>query len=309
MLVLTFWFIYDRISSNQNIDEIIHYFLENSLKLSKIWMPLTVVALVFVNWSLEAIKWRYLIQKIEQISFWNALKAVISGVTISIFTPNRIGEYAGRVLYIQKADRIVATLITVISSIGQLLITMLFGSLALLIFGRFFYPGGISDALFYIGLQLYAVFFVLALLSFSNTGVLTRILSRFDFLWNRFRKYIKVFSYYQPMELFRVLGISAIRFGVFSLQYFLLFRYFDVDFSVLEGLVLIPVYLITLTAIPTITLAELGVREVVSITVFSLVSDNELGMVSATFFIWLVNLAIPASIGTIFVFQTRIFKE
>ena len=67
MLVLTFWFIYDRISSNQNIDEIIHYFLENSLKLSKIWMPLTVVALVFVNWSLEAIKWRYLIQKIEQI--------------------------------------------------------------------------------------------------------------------------------------------------------------------------------------------------------------------------------------------------
>jgi hypothetical protein len=105
-----------------------------------------------------------------------------------------------------------------------------------------------------------------------------------------------------------VLILSLIRFSVFSLQYFLLLNYFGVDITITQAIVLIPVYLITLTAIPTITLAELGVREVVSITVFSMVSDNEIGMVATAFAIWLINLAIPAIVGTIFVLQTRIFK-
>jgi len=309
MLALTFWFIYNRIFTTKNLDEIVSYFHKHLTSSDSIWMPVLALVLVFANWAIETAKWRYLILKIEDLSFWLAFKAVISGVTVSVFTPNRIGEYAGRVIYIKTADRIEATLITVISSVGQLIITLLVGALALLFFVQDYYTESVDDWVFYIGLQLYVVLFFLLILAFVNTPILTIILSRVKFLWSRFRKYIQVFSYYKQRDLAWVLTLSFVRFGIFSLQYFLLLNYFGVEVSFFEGIVLIPVYLITLTAIPTITLAELGVREVVSITVFSVVSDNEIGMVATAFAIWLINLAVPAIIGTIFVLQTRIFKS
>lgn len=308
MLALTFWFIYNRIFTTKNLNEIVNYFSEHLSSKENLWMPILAGLLVFANWALETTKWRYLILKIENLSFYQAFKAVISGVTVSVFTPNRIGEYAGRVIYIKTADRIEATLITVISSLGQLIITMLVGALALLFFVKDYYTDSVNEWTFYIGLQLYAILFFLMILAFVNTSILTIILSRIRYLRLRFRKYIQVFSYYRQRDLSWVLILSFTRFFVFSLQYFLLLNYFGVDISLSEAFVLIPVYLITLTAIPTITLAELGVREVVSITVFSVVSDNEIGMVATAFAIWLINLAIPAIVGTIFVLQTRIFR-
>ena len=309
MLALTFWFIYNRIFTTKNLDEIVDYFRKYLSSNENLWMPVLAVLLVFANWAIETAKWRYLILKIENISFLQAFKAVISGVTVSVFTPNRIGEYAGRVIYIKTADRIEATLITVISSLGQLVITLLVGALALLFFVKDYYSATVNDWTFYIGLQLYAVLFILMILAFVNTSVLTIILSRIRFLRLRFKKYIQVFSYYRQRDLSLVLFLSFTRFLVFSIQYFLLLNYFGVEITLGEAVVLIPVYLITLTVIPTMTLAELGVREVVSITVFSVISVNEIGMVATVFAIWLINLAVPAIVGTLFVLQTRIFRS
>ena len=308
MLVLTFWFIYDRIFSTQNLQEISDYFKSHLTQSHNLWMFVLAVLLMFANWGLETAKWRYLILKIENISFLRAVKAVLSGVTVSVFTPNRIGEYAGRVVYINKADRIKAALITVISSLGQLTVTLLVGALAFLFYLEKYHNESIGSLSIYIGVQLYIVFFVLVLLAFINTSVLTIILSRIKFLASRFQKYIEVFSYYSQTDLSVVLGLSIVRFMVFSTQYYLLLLFFDVDISFTEALVLIPVYFITLTAIPTITLAELGVREVVAITVFSAISTNEIGMVSTSFAIWLINLAIPAIAGVFFVLRARLFK-
>ena len=60
------------------------------------------LALVFVNWGFEAKKWQVLLKPLQPINFFTAFKSVLSGVTLSINTPNRIGEYGGRILYIRK---------------------------------------------------------------------------------------------------------------------------------------------------------------------------------------------------------------
>jgi uncharacterized membrane protein YbhN (UPF0104 family) len=309
MLLLTVWFIYDRIFTTKNLSDIQHYFTAHLYDTSKLWMFIVSLILTFFNWGLETTKWRLLILKIENISFGRAFKAILSGVTVSVFTPNRIGEYAGRVVYINNADRIKAALITVISSLSQLTITLLVGALALLFYLSKYYGDVIGDLSMYIGVQLYIVFFVLILLVFINTSIITVVLSKVKFLAERFKKYIEVFSYYKQSELLMTLFLSLARYLVFSIQYFLLLKFFDVEISLTESLILIPVYFIALTAIPTITLAELGVREVVAITVFSVVSNNEIGMVSTSFVIWLINLAIPALIGVVFVLRARIFKN
>lgn len=309
MLILTFWFIYNRIFTTQNLDEIITYFEEVLTAPFAIVYLSIALLLVIVNWGIEAMKWRYLILKIERLSFFTAFRAVISGVTISVFTPNRIGEYAGRVVYIKKGDRISATLITVISSLSQLTITLLVGTLGTLFYFWYFFPESADKWVFQLGVQLYILFAALLILAFVNTPLLTIMLSKVKFMWARFKKYIKVFSFYRKRDLIWVLTLSFLRFIIFSLQYFLLFRFFQVDITVVESIILVPVYLISLTAIPTITLAELGVREVLVLTIFQGVTTNEIGLVSTTFCIWLINLALPAILGTIFVLQTRLFKS
>ncbi|MFT5877489.1 MAG: uncharacterized membrane protein YbhN (UPF0104 family) [Salibacteraceae bacterium] len=309
MLVLTFWFIYDRIFSTKNLAEITSYFESHLVYGPNLWLLVLAISLMLANWGLETLKWRYLILKIERISFFTAFKAVLSGVTVSVFTPNRIGEYAGRVVYINKGDRIKAALITVISSLSQLLITLLVGAFCLLFYFESYQSEVIGSLSIYIGIQLYVVFFVLVILTFINTSFLSILLSRIKFLAGRFQKYIEVFGYYSQGDLLKILGISFLRFLVFSTQYYLLLVFFDVDLEFTEALVLIPVYFITLTAIPTITLAELGVREVVAISVFSVAATNEIGMVSTSFAIWLINLAVPAILGIFFVLRARLFKD
>ena len=226
MLVLTFWFIYDRIFSTQNLDEITAYFESHLVIGPNLWLLLLAISLMIANWGLETYKWRYLILKIEKITFFNAFKAVLSGVTVSVFTPNRIGEYAGRVVYINKGDRIKAALITVISSLSQLLITLLVGAFCLLFYFESYQSEIIGSLSIYIGIQLYVVFFVLAVLTFINTSFLSILLSRIKFLAVRFQKYIEVFSYFSQGDLLKVLCISFLRFLVFSGQYFLLFMVF-----------------------------------------------------------------------------------
>ncbi|MEX2590199.1 MAG: hypothetical protein WD334_08335, partial [Chitinophagales bacterium] len=55
-----------------------------------------------VNWILESLKWKMLMQRIEPLTFTNSFRSVLSGVTFTMFTPNRIGEYAGRFLFLKK---------------------------------------------------------------------------------------------------------------------------------------------------------------------------------------------------------------
>ena len=64
----------------------------------------------------------------------NPRKAVFLGITVSIFTPNRIGEFGGRIFCLKSADRIKGVIITILGNVAQLLVTIIFGSIAFLFY-------------------------------------------------------------------------------------------------------------------------------------------------------------------------------
>ena len=66
---------------------------------------------------------------------------------------------------------------------------------------------------------------------------------------------------------------------------------------------------LTMTIIPTIALTELGVRGSVALYFIGLISSNDIGIVTASFTLWFINLAIPAIIGSAFVLRMNIFKS
>lgn len=264
---------------------------------------------MLTNWALEAYKWRVLISTIETISLWRAIKAVFSGVTIAFFTPNRVGEYGGRVFHLDKADRIDAVLLTVVGSYAQLTVTIVAGLVAL----TFYLPtfegtGPLSGSQYgFIALGIFALCGFLILL-FLNTRLLTVILNKLR-LPRTIMRHVKIFEAHSPQSLARVLAASAGRYIIFTAQFFLLLRIFSVDVGYPDAMMMIAMTYFVMTGIPTIAITEVVTRGSVAVYFLSQLSANVTGIVSASSLLWLVNLVIPALFGVITIFSLRFFRK
>jgi len=278
------------------------------------------IVLVFLNWGIESLKWKYLIKKIESISFSKSVKAVLSGISVSIFTPNRVGEYFGRAFILERANRFEGILITIIGSFSQLLITIIFGSISLIFFiPEFFDISEYFYGYFLIGLVVsILVILTLLLIFFFNIKILTSLLESFSKKkWVKFRSRIKIFSQYTKKELLVVLLLSFLRYVVFTLQFYILLKAFSVDLEFLQSTIIISIIFLVMAALPTITLAELGIRGSVTLYFFGLffekhglpIDHSNIGIILASSAIWIINLAIPALLGTFFVFNLKFFRK
>ena len=311
IVAFAIYFLYKQIvfkssSGNFDVARIILQLKERS------FVILVVVLMMFLNWFLESLKWRFLISKIEQVSILRSIMAVFSGITISAFTPNRVGEYAGRVFCLERADRIQGVLITVIGSMAQLLTTIIFGLIGILLLPNLMpvFDNLLSEIIFAYPIMLFVIILlnILLLSLFFNTSIFSVLLSKIKFL-NNFEKYNEVFSFFNFHDLLEVLLYSVARYIVFTTQFFILLQLFEVDVSYINFLILTTTMLFVISIIPTIAITEIGVRGSVALILFSLVSNNSVGILSATFVMWVINLLLPAFIGTIFIFTLKFFRK
>lgn len=281
---------------------------------------LTVLALMFLNWGAEAVKWKYLIGKVERIGFRSALQAVLTGVSISSFIPNRVGEFLGRIYFLEKTSRIEGIFITVVGSMSQLLVTVVAGSAGLLIFLHRFFPGqAIGSGYLYhsmaamivsLDLLLLGLYFRISFLAALKERILLNGL-------RRLQPFFRVFAFYQNRDLARVLLLSAWRYAVFSTQFYLLLRIFGAGIPYADAMVLIPVIYLVMAVIPTIALTELGVRGSVSLYVLGIwfaqaspsSGGHEAAVLAATTLLWMINLGLPALAGAFFVYRLKFFRK
>ncbi len=136
IVAFAIFFLFEQLTTKTATDQFKQTDIIEQLK-DNYFTILIVFIMMFLNWFLESLKWRFMISKIEAISLFQSFRAVFSGITVSAFTPNRVGEYAGRVFCLEKADRMQAVLITVIGSMAQLLTTIFFGLLGILFLPTF----------------------------------------------------------------------------------------------------------------------------------------------------------------------------
>ena len=264
---------------------------------------------MFVNWSIDAIKWQFLVSKLEKVSFWLALKAVFLGITVSIFTPNRIGEFGGRVFCLQQADRLKAVLVTIFGNITQLVITIIFGVLAFLFFSSQYnyLLFTKSDYGIYILLVLSLVVLLFLMYLLYNVSQLSSLFSRWKFL-EKYKSYAPVFSLFSAKDISKVLFLSILRYAVYSFQFYLLIKFVNIEIYFLQSMTMSALTFLSMSLIPTIALTELGVRGSVAIYFFGFISSNALAIMTASFALWVINLVLPAIIGVFFVYQLKFFR-
>jgi hypothetical protein len=274
----------------------------------KFWM---VIVFVFVNWGMEARKWQLLMSPVQPISFITAFKSVLCGVTVSLNTPNRIGEYGGRILFVHEGNRIKAITLSIAGGMAQLIITMLMGCLGLtyLLFTMDATGNLMGISVFWIRIFLSGSIFgtLVFIFFFFRLNWLVRLLEKLPYA-DRFSKYINVLEAFDAKILLRLLSISFFRYVVFVLQYIFMLQLLQVEQNVWSGFWIITVMFWILAIIPSFAIADLGIRGTVAKTLFSY-SSNTIGILTATFGIWFVNLFIPALIGSLLILGIKIKKE
>ena len=299
ILILSFCYIWQKIKAAEEGINFSELFTSSNLIIL-----LAVCLLMLVNWSLEAAKWKILIVSLEPISFLRSLESVFAGVTASIFTPNRIGEFAGRVFFLEKADKIQATMKSFSGSMAQLLITLFAGLAAVFMYCKL----GLNTTnpfkgLNFFYLNLTAVLFIVCLcllwVSFRNPKSFSV----------KIQNYLKAFFETKSKELLTVIMLSAIRYFVFSFQYYLILRVFHINIGFGIAMMLIAITFFVTSLIPTFAFTEIAVRGASAVYFFNAVGVNATSIVAASFTVWLINLALPALIGSAFVWKMKFFKE
>jgi hypothetical protein len=271
----------------------------------QIWTILSVVgALMLLNWGLEAVKWQRLIKSIEPISLWLAIESVFCGLTWAVFTPNRLGEYGGRVFFLSPKRRIVGVVAMGVGNIGQLVLTNVFGAIAISVFIYRFTP--IDHRLFLAVSVIALVFCLFFIIFFFNIKWLNGILLSMKFT-RRYKKFYVILARYKKAELLKILAFCLARYIVFSTQYFIMFLWLIPALNFLDVVTLVSILFFVQSSLPSLDLLDIGIRSITALFFFKYITTQNTAVVACIASIWLINIIIPAILGSYFVFKLNFF--
>ena len=284
-----------------------------------IYISSALVLLMIINWGIESLKWKLLIKQAEVVSFLTSYEAVLGGLAVSVFTPNRVGEFIGRVFILKKTDPLKAILLTIVGSFSQLLVTVVLGTVAYLYFAPRYLSSLMFDSTWLVsGFSLTLVLLsLISVFTFFNISVLHRISILIPEKYSsRIKGSIDAMADCPTPLLVKTVLLSTLRYLVFSTQFYLAIRLIGMDFTMLQCMMVVPVIFLVLAAIPTMALTELGVRGSVSVFLFGLLTvpgvldaEASLAVVSASTLIWVLNIAFPSLAGVLVIFRLKFFRR
>ncbi len=253
---------------------------------------------MFLNISLEVKKWIVLVKPYENFTFKQSASAVVSGIALSIITPNQIGDFAGRVLNLNKLAKLKGALLAVIGYTAQVIVTIVFGLFAYwrLVLAKADFP------IFTAILCLLAA--ILSVFIYFNFKLLSPLLNRFKFL-KKYEESINVFKEQKSSLLLNVLLLSIFRFSTYLVQFWLLLKFFQVEISVVDAFSAIISTFFVQSFVPSFLLLELGLRGSAAIWFIGMFSSNIPGILLASYTLWIINMLIPALYGFFIIYRIK----
>lgn len=247
--------------------------------------------LAAANWFFEIRKWQTLVSVIEKINFSAAMKQSLASLTVSLATPNRIGEYGAKALFFPTSKRKKILLLNFISSSSQMLVTTFFGLIGLLYFLRNFNGAYSVKTICYFGIGVILLFAVAYY--FKEKELLMKGFS--------ISKAMQFFKQIPFQIKFRVILFSVFRYIIFCGMFYGMLLFFGADIAFWEAIATIFAMYFLVSVIPTFFIFDVVIRGGVAVWLFSFLGVPELLILSTVFAMWLLNFVLPALFGSFFV--------
>lgn len=283
-----FYFIYVQLALNEKLNWTL--FVEKFNK-NKSFTGITFILLLSVlNRFLEILKWQNLVSCIQKITLFEATKQVLAALTAGLFTPNGIGEYAGKVMFFDKLHAKNILFLNLICNGAQLIISIVFGTLALL----------------YLGYSKWVTIILLVLVGFLVLGFR---LKKFNIkgysLSDLFLKINAIPRYIHQKNN----CLAVCRYLIFSHQYYLLFLVFDVQLPYFTLIASIAAVYFLASSLPTFQFLDFAVKGSVAVYFFGLLGVNEWVVIFVSTLMWFLNVVLPVIIGSYYVLNFKPKRE
>lgn len=292
ILAGTFGYIYHKLTQTnaQTLDAFL-----NALQRINGGFIVVVMVLVVANQLLEILKWKTLVATIEPISLKTAMQQSLASLTISMSTPNRIGEYGAKALYFAKPLRKQILLLNFLGNISQLLMTFFFGMVGISYVVQH-YDIGISTLNLVLLIITFLAFMGMAYY-FKEKQLLIKGLS-----------IAKVIQFIKKIEGYRKLKIlifSLLRYVLFSSLFYTLLIFFGAKTPVLEAFLLIFTMYLLVSILPSIFIFDVILRGGVAVGLFTLAGVPELTILCTVLTMWILNFVLPSVLGSYYVMKYK----
>ena len=268
------------------------------------WMILLPVLLFPLNWALEAWKWKYLTQKIEEVSFLKSYRGILTGVAMGFATPMGLGDYPGRILQLSNPERAKGLGAVFVSRISQFYITLVCGSASLIfIIYTIQQTDTFLNTIFLFFIIITNLIFILLLLFHQR---ILSVLKEVSIL-KKVYPYVEIISQYSFNELLYVLMLSLARYMVFSAQFVLILYFSGVSKRI--DILLLGVNFIFLAKSVIPTLFDLWVRETAAVYFFSFFMIASDQVIFSSLSLWFINILVPAILGLFLIFKLKLFTR
>ena len=293
-----------RLAILPDLDETWDLFLEN-IAGAGTGIILLVICLMPLTWAVEVQKWRYLMARNYPVAFGKAVRAVLSGLSMALLTPNRVGEIATRVLVLPKEHRLKGIWLGSLGGLAQIVVNLIFG-----IDGGSFLimtNDDVNIALLSNNFLILSLGIMGGILVIASYFYLHRIVEWINsWKWLPFKKkHYRVLKQISARNKLLVLGISAIKYCIYLNQFYFIIIICDIPISWTQGLMALSVVFLIMTFIPMAALADVGIRGSVTLMVVGLYADLPINILAASFLIWVINIAIPSLIGLILLIKIK----
>lgn len=272
-----------------------------------VFMMMVFLILSPMNWLTEAVKWRFLLSKIQSVPIFKALGSVLSGMSFALISPGKVGDFAGRILYLDSAIRWRAFFMTIIGSFSHILVTCCMGAVGLVYLSVRF------QSTLFLSLLFAAIFIsILGVFLFLRMNTLKFKRKKMQRRWMRkLLVSLQIVRRYKRGDLSKVLFLSLLKFIIYNTQFVIVTQMLGSELGFGETFLASCVMFWMIMVIPSFFMADVIIRGMIATLIFEqtgMISDT-LPFISASYIIWLVNWVLPSCMGGLVFFLKNMFNS
>ena len=288
VFALAIYFLYQNIVNYPNLNELWILYLSTQVQMALV----AVFLLQFLNWGVEALKFKALLQAPEKPNIKLIIKAIYIGNFTALLTPERIGNFVGRswVLKSIKKDTIVST---IMGNYVQFCITIIIAFVSLLLLSQHTQISYHLPNENFITL-IYFIFSMILIISFVHLKWVT-MLSRISYLNSWFQSINKLTELTNRKKC-QAFGLSFLRYMIFVLQFYIMSNAFGLPLDFYYIFIIVGVMFGVITLIPSLVPGNLGTKEAF---LMFLLGSGTMGIKFSiiSFSIWTINVGFSALMG------------
>jgi uncharacterized membrane protein YbhN (UPF0104 family) len=264
------------------------------------------VLLLPANLLLEGLGWHLLVRRqAPEAGLQGAFGGLLSGYALGLFTPARLGEYAGRAYYLGHPDKGTLLAVAFLERTLGLVVAVDVGLLAYFYFLANHLPGG---TLAWQALAGYGAGTALILSGLLLFPALAHHLLEHVLPFRRVRRHAAFLRGLTGRFMLLLFGIGLLRYGVYCTQFLLLLRALTPDLALFPAALGVALVFFAKYLVPPVTLMDLGIREGAAVFFLGHLGYPEPVAFNAAFLLFCTNLILPALLGLPFVFRMKLGK-